>query len=143
MSKVFAIVVPILLGLGVLECSANSKPPVSSSPIGVYQYSGYDKAGKKIVEGLLEITSIESNHLKGTWQLKAIGSREKIGPQVGTGTFIGDLDKDSVRINLNPNMADNNVYLAGKIDGARFHGEWSFSGFAGVISQGTFEARKK
>ena len=143
MSKVFVIVLPLLLGLGSLECDSKSKPAAPASPIGVYQYSGYDKAGKKIVEGLLEITSIESNYLKGTWQLKPIGNPDKIGPQVGTGTFVGDLDKDSVRINLNPNMADNNVTLAGKIEGARFHGAWSYSGFAGVISQGTFEARKK
>ena len=143
MSKVFAIVLPVLLGLSILECNSKSKPPAPSSPIGVYQYSGYDKAGKKVVEGLLEITSIESNRLKGTWQLKPIGNAEKIGPQVGTGTLVGELNKDTVNINLNPNMADNNVNLTGKIEGAHFHGDWSFSGFAGVISQGTFEGRRK
>jgi len=143
MFKLLSIGMPLLLGLGILECNSASKQSAPASPLGVYQYSGYDKAGKKIVEGQLEITSLESDHLKGTWELKPVGNPDKIGPQTGKGSFVGELEKDALRINMNPNMNDNNVYLAGKIDRGRLRGDWSFSGFAGVISQGTFEAKRK
>jgi len=143
MGKILSVLLSVMLGIGILECNS-SKQSAPDSPIGVYQYTGYDKAGKRIVEGSLEITSLDdANHLKGTWQLKPVGNADKIGPQTGSGTFVGDVDKDTVRINLNPNMADNNVYLSGKIERNRIQGDWSFSGFAGVISQGKFEANRK
>jgi hypothetical protein len=48
-----------------------------------------------------------------------------------------------ININLNPNIFDNNVILRGIIEDRRFHGTWSFSGFAGKLSEGTFEATRK
>ena len=144
MLRIVAVVVlPIFLSLWLIECHSKSKPSSKPSIIGVYQYSAYDKNGNKIGEGQLEVTSIESNRIKGQWRLRAVGNPQNVGPQVGNGAFEGTIEQDSVSINLNPNMADNNVTLAGKLDGARLRGSWSFSGFAGVISQGTFEATKK
>lgn len=119
-------------------------------PIGDYQYTGYDKTGGKIVEGRLSITSVEPRRnkneeyeIKGTWQLKKIGNQKNIGPQVGTGDLIGSIDKGEIYIDLNPNMNDDNVVLHGKFEGRRFHGTWRYSGFAGVLNQGTFEAAGK
>lgn len=117
--------------------------------IGNYQYAGYDENGGKVVEGRLSITSVEprrnkneeSYQIKGNWQLNRIGN-QGIGPQIGTGDLIGSIDKGEISIDLNPNMADNNVILRGKIEGRRFHGTWMFSGFAGAISGGTFEASR-
>ena len=126
------------------HCSRSNKVRQSQpSPLGEYQYTGYDKGGEKIVEGRLSIESLASTQIKGSWQLNKIGNPEKLGPQVGKGTFAGEIKEDRVTINLNPEMADNNVNLAGRIDGLNFRGTWSFSGFAGEINRGTFEARRK
>ncbi len=144
MVKVIAVfLLPFLLVLNAFKCDSKGKPSTSKSPVGIYNYSGYDKSGRKIVEGRLEITSVESNRIKGKWQLRAIGSPDKIGPQRGDGELEGEINPDGLRINLNPSMNDNNVYLSGKMEGSRFHGTWSFSGFAGAINQGTFEAQRK
>ena len=135
-----------------LACSMpKASDQVKPFPVGEYQYTGYDSKGTKIIAGLLSITSAEPKRinsvdtieLKGTWQLDKVGNPERIGPQVGSGDFYGSLVNGEVRIGLNPNMNDNNVNLAGKIENGRFSGEWSYSGFAGRLNQGTFEATKK
>ncbi len=59
-----------------------------------------------------------------------------------TGNLIGEITDDGVRINLNPNMADNNVALSGKITAKVFRGDWSFSGFAGVINRARLQQQQ-
>ena len=142
----------ILILVTVVACSKSyvigqAKP----FPLGDYQYSGYDKKGTKIVEGRVSITSVETKRigsedtiqLKGNWQLNKIGNPEHIGGQTGTGDLVGSIIKGEIDINLNPNISDANVYLRGTIEGRRFHGKWTFSGYAGPVSEGTFEAIRK
>jgi hypothetical protein len=142
----------ILMAASVLTCSkSHGTEPPKPFPVGDYQYSGYDKKGTKIVEGLISITSVETKRigsedtiqLKGKWRLDRIGNPERIGGQVGTGELDGSIIKGEIIIDLNPNMNDANVYLRGTIEGRRFHGKWSFNGYAGPISEGTFEAIRK
>jgi hypothetical protein len=51
--------------------------------------------------------------------------------------------KDEIYLDLNPNINDANVLLRGKIEGKRFHGTWSFNGYSGRVTGGTFEALRK
>ncbi len=44
---------------------------------------------------------------------------------------------------LTRHIFEANVYLHGAIEGRRFHGTWSFKGYAGAITEGTFEAIRK
>lgn len=127
-----------------LDCSGskNNAPP-KTFPLGDYQYVGYDEGGAKVVEGRLSLTSIDGDRLKGTWELKQIGEPKRIGPQVGTGDLIGTVRGTEVLLDLNPNMNDNNVNLHGKVEGKRYKGAWTFNGFAGTLSRGTFEATAK
>jgi len=120
-------------------------------PIGDYRYTSYDNQGAKVVEGQISITSSEKQRigaeekiqLKGNWELKKVGNQEHIGLQEGKGDLIGTLDKDELYLDLNPNMNDANVLLQGTIEGKRFHGTWKFSGYAGAVIKGTFEATKQ
>ena len=144
MLKYVAVVFLSIVACGLIKCDSHSTPTSTPSLAGTYRYVGYDKTGgNKLVEGQLEITSVESNRVKGRWQLKAIGSPQNIGPQLGSGALEGEATNDGLKLNLNPNMADNNVTLAGKIEGRRIRGNWSYSGFAGLINTGTFDATKK
>src|SRR5437899_1498622 len=106
----------IILALGcyTFACSTpNIIAPTESSPVGDYQYTGYDKKGDKVAEGRLSITLVETRRiraeevtqLKGNWQLKKVGTQEHIGPQEGSGELIGSLDKGGIDINLNPNIS--------------------------------------
>ncbi len=134
-----------LLGCYALDCSGrkNNTPPARTFPLGDYQYTGYDEGGSKIVEGRLSLTSLDGEQFKGTWELKQVGEPKNIGPQVGTGDLVGTVHGTEVRIELNPNMNDNNVSLSGKVEGKRYQGTWNYSGFAGRISSGAFEATAK
>jgi hypothetical protein len=144
----------ILLTLScyVIACSSlNTGEQKTPFPVGDYQYTGYDKQGSKVVEGRLSIMSVEPRRIgsetqiqiKGNWQLNKVGNQKQIGPQVGSGDLIGAIIKGEILIDLNPNISDSNVNLRGKIEGRRFHGTWSFDGYAGSISKGTFEAIRK
>ena len=144
----------IILALAcyIFACSTPKTSEITGpSVVGDYQYTGYDKKGGKVVEGRLSITSVETKRirseevtqLKGNWQLKKVGTQEHIGAQEGSGELIGSIDKGELDINLNPNISDANVYLHGTIEGRRFHGTWSAKGYAGAISEGTFEAIRK
>jgi|SRR5918911_4303054 hypothetical protein len=135
-----------VLGCYALDCSGkknNNAPPPKTFPLGEYQYVGYDEGGAKVVEGRLSLTSLDGDRLKGNWELKQVGEPKRIGPQVGSGELVGTVRGTEVLIDLNPNMNDNNVNLSGKVEGKRYTGTWSYSGFAGRISAGTFEATKE
>jgi hypothetical protein len=142
----------LTLGCLVVACSvARTADGAKPFPVGDYDYTSYDEKGDKVVQGIISITSSElrrigseqKTQLKGNWDLKKIGKQEKIGNQEGTGALIGSIENGEIYLDLNPNMSDANVVLRGKIDGKRFHGTWSFNGYAGPISKGTFEAVRK
>ena len=137
----------IVLGLCLVACSAAKSVETAEQgkpvPLGEYKYTGFDKSGKRIVEGRLSITAVKGKQIEGDWELKEIDNPGRIGPQVGSGALVGSVDEQKVYINLNPNISDANVFLNGTNESGSYKGTWSFSGIAGPISQGTFEAVKK
>ena len=144
MKTLFTYLMVFTLGFQLLDCSKSKTAPAPKPfPVADYQYTGYDKNHVKIVEGTLSVASIAAGEIRGTWSLRKIGDPQAIGPQVGSGEFVGQLDEGQANINLNPNMADNNVNLSGKFDKDRFSGTWTHSGFAGPMNQGSFEAKRK
>jgi len=66
-----------------------------------------------------------------------------IGPQVGRGKLTGRVYGTTIGLGLNPDMVDNNVFLAGTIVGGRITGVWEYAGFPGVLNRGTFAAALK
>ena len=144
MKTLTAYLLAFALSFYALDCAGKKNVPQDKRfPLGEYHYTGYDENGVKVVEGRLSITSLEAERIKGTWEFKQIGGPHRIGPQVGEGKLIGSVRGKEVFINLNPNMADNNVNLRGQVEGDRYRGSWSHDGFAGSMSAGTFEATGK
>ena len=142
----------MMISIAAVSCSRvmmaeQSKP----APIGDYAYTSFDKSGEKVVEGRISIESVEPRRIgndevpqiKGTWELKKVGNQQPIGGQVGIGELNGSIVKGEIILDLNPNMNDANVILTGTIEGKRFHGKWSFNGYAGSLNAGTFEAIRK
>ncbi|MCH7763156.1 MAG: hypothetical protein IIB95_05365 [Candidatus Marinimicrobia bacterium] len=108
----------------------------------MYQYSSFDSLGVKIVEGTFSIEYGDTISISGEWDFEKIGNPENIGPQVGEGHLIGTIENDDFFAELKPEWIDNNVHLVGIIEGNKISGNWYYSGFAGIINDGTFIAEK-
>jgi hypothetical protein len=151
MRTLAAILSVVICGYGFACSTTRGVDSNKPFPVGDYQYTSFDEKGDKVTEGRISITSSErrkiyseeTTQLKGNWELKKVGNQERIGLQEGKGDLVGSIDKDVIVINLNPNISDANVYLHGKIEGKRFHGTWSFNGYQGPVTKGTFEATKQ
>ena len=114
----------------------------SSPNTGQYRYTAYLNS-TLVVEGTIQIDSLNPQNVTGQWNFHAVGQpRNDIGPQIGSGNFTGSFDGSALTINLNPEMADNNVTLHGIFNANTIRGDWSFSGFAGIVNQGPFMAQQ-
>ena len=125
-----------------LTCKTSNK---LNTILGEYNYYVYDSGGSKIAEGTLSITSLENNQLKGQWNLKAVGNTKtkNIELLLGKSQFEGMLKGGKISITSNPGMNDNNVFLNGEFHENELKGTWNCSTFAGPISKGKFEAKRK
>lgn len=130
----------VLLGCVLVLCGCATVSD-DSTALGTFRYTGYDQAGTAIVEGWLRLEMQDAVTVSGRWQLQAIGNPQNIGPQVGSGNLGGDLrNGQELTLNLNPQMADNNVFLAGTYTPAEITGTWNWATMLGTVNQGTFRA---
>ena len=147
----FVFLVFMLSSLALACSTVKTSEPAKPFPVGDYRYTSYDVNHDKVVEGRISITSSEVRRigsedkiqLKGNWELKKVGTQQRIGLQEGKGDLIGSIEQGEIYLNLNPNVSDANVGLRGKIDGKFFRGTWTLVGIAGPINKGTFEAVKE
>jgi hypothetical protein len=112
-------------------------------PWGDYEYHAYNLDGKQVATGRFHLAPIpDSREFVGRWDISRVGGANEadIGPQTGSGNLTGLRRRDALAIQLNPDMADNNVVLAGVLEGKRLDGTWDHSGFAGPMQRGTFRA---
>lgn len=133
----------LVLGL-VVACSANGVDPRGSLKSAVLHYRAASAQGVPLLAGNLRLAVHDDSTVTGTWAIDWIAGADtsaRVGPQVGTGTFGGQLLADgSVELNLNPSYADNNVFLSATATTDGLSGQWSWSGFPGVLSSGRFTA---
>jgi len=143
--KISCLFVLALALLTFLSCEDNEQN--DNIPHGAFRYTGTYQ-GTAVVKGWLQFSSTNVQDLRGNWHLEKVGEPAvKLGPQIGDGQFQGSVNDDGlVVLQLNPGNADNNVGLAGRFQGEPFSsnltGTWTYTGFAGLISQGDFTARK-
>ena len=136
--KYLRLLIVLLAAVFIVSCSDDDP-----SQTGRYRYTAFH-SGIRVVEGFIYLDEVSTTRVSGRWELGRIGSSDvEVGPQIGTGTLEGSFDGQTIGINLNPGIADNNVFLSGTFQGDTIRGEWSFSGFPGVISEGTFIAEQQ
>lgn len=82
--------------------------------------------------GLMEITIAKDSTLTGSWDISAIdGFENEIGPQIGKGMLEGQISDGKVWINMNPRIADYNIFLNGNYSNNEYEGNWYLSTFRG------------
>ena len=143
MKKRFIFSVLLVLSLAFYFCDKDNPLDGIKIPDGAYAYTGYDSTGVEIVQGWIKFEFADKATLSGEWELDKIGKPQNIGPQVGSGQLVGSFQNSQLYLNLNPQYADNNVFLACPYDDQKLEGKWTYSGFPGVINYGSFKAEKK
>jgi len=112
---------------------------------GVLRYSASSLQGDQLLTGTLRLAVHADSTITGTWQIDWVAGADTtapVGPQVGNGTLSGrQLADGRVQLNLNPFYADNNVFLTATVIVTGLSGEWSWSGFAGPLANGRFQAQ--
>ena len=121
--------------------TACSKNTVNSENDNHYDYTAFNSSGTRVAEGVLWLNITDST-ITGNWEIQAIGNPQNIGPQIGEGDLIGDYNRDSLWVELQPQMRDNNLMLIGKLEGSEYSGRWIYSSFIGVTAAGAFHAKK-
>lgn len=114
----------------------------------LYSYKGFSRSGELVVTGDLAIEGAirKGEPFRGTWRFNNVGTAETkdwrspkyIGPQDGSGSFIGKWD-DSLVMEFQQ-AVDNNIVLIGDLAGDQITGRWEFHTDAGVSNTGTFKA---
>jgi len=138
LAPLLAVALAALLGPG---CDGMTGP--GSIPDGGYAYTGFGSDGAVIVRGWLTLDLANPARVTGAWHLDPVGSPQNIGPQTGDGQILGQMSDGTLNVDLNPGNADNNVFLTGPVGGNAFRGRWTYSSFAGVVNEGSFEALRR
>ena len=141
-----------VLALALLAgCLASCSDVLSNSEkddvSGTFQYTGYNQQGVVVVRGTITLSDNKSGLVNGRWNLQAVGSPDRLGPQVGQGDVRGEISLRSngvstLTLNLNPEWADNNVLLFGQGQSSKIEGEWHWSTLLGAVERGRFIATR-
>ena len=129
----------ILLFMGWQSCSELDE----GVPTGAFDYTAYDSLYTKLITGWFTMVLDSDSTITGEWHFTNVGDvRDDIGPQLGDGTIEGNLSQNAFYLNLNPEWADNNVFLVGFESNGSYSGMWMFSTLTGATNQGPFIATR-
>ena len=111
-----------------------------------YEYTAY--VAKSLVicaNGILDMSIDSDSTIAGTWNINSGAgfSEKEVGPQVGTGELEGQIEKGKILLNLNPDWADNNIFLQGQYAEDQFGGNWIWSTIIGQTALGGFIIKKQ
>jgi hypothetical protein len=152
MNTIWLIVAAVLcLVVGCNSPGADERSPAAdraddaSFGVAQWKYITRDGEGNALTEGLLTMPHPLRPDVSfaGSWQARYVGpdgQRDKIGPQLNGGRLTGEFTEGQFRLQLNPNMNDNNVTFIGTVQDDRITGAWEYATFLGVTNKGTFEA---
>ena len=131
----------ILLLIIFISCN-KSDAVVSPDKGNFFQYTAFASSGTTVAQGWL-FMKLQNNLVSGEWETQRIGQAEHIGPQTGRGALAGGYSGDSLWVDLQPQMRDNNLLLQGCLKNNTYSGKWIYISFIGPASMGTFTAKEK
>lgn len=132
-------ILPVIL-VSLFSCSDSLIPDTLP---GTYNLTAFDSLGVKISQGSLTVNLNNDSKMEGEWSFIQVGSNSDVGFKFGDGKYTGTVSGDTVRINLNPDMIDNNINLFGIFNDGVIAGKWEWSTFIGITAHGTFNAVKE
>jgi hypothetical protein len=142
--KYFYYTALFLLLIYVISCSGSKYTPAALKT-GEYSFSMSDSSGNTLVEGEMKLDTNADGIIYGTYNFtnKYVTNFPGFSTMTGSceGTYVRS--EGLVHLNMNPKVADANVFIGAKIYRSSLAGEWSFSTFRGVKTIGKFVAKIK
>ncbi len=125
----------------VISCSGSKYTPVDIKT-GNYSFSMSDSIGNTLADGDMNIDT-SAGKVSGTYSFTKKYVSDFPGLSTMGGSFAGTYEKSEgmVHINMNPKLADANVYIGARVYRSSLAGEWSFTTLKGVRAAGKFVAK--
>jgi hypothetical protein len=154
MNKKIKIIFPVIIALSLLVGACGSsdttgklKDKYRKAPVrlGTYEFMIYDTTSFRLADGNLIVESAVNNRLAGSYEIMNQYVDEIPGIFEKKGQFEGQysLEEKKISINMNPKIADANVFLFGDTYKDSIIGTWNFSTMRGVTNKGMFKAYYK
>lgn len=140
MNKIFFFLI-FIVSVFVLSCSG-SKYSAVDIKTGNYSFSMSDSTGNTLTEGDMKIDT-SAGKVYGTYSFTKKYVSDFPGLSTMGGNFDGSFEKSKgmVHLNMNPKLADANVFINAKVFRNSIAGEWSFSTYTGIKATGKFVAK--
>jgi len=133
-----------IFALIVISCSGSKYTPVDIKT-GNYNFSMSDSSGNTIAEGDMNIDTGTGGKVYGTYSFTNKYVSSYPGLNTMGGTFDGAYSKTDgmLHLNMNPKLADANVFVEARVYRNSIAGDWSFTTMKGVKARGHFVANGK
>jgi hypothetical protein len=102
-----------------------------------------DSNNTSLSEGELVVESFLAKKISGNYKVTKMYV-DKINGLKSKGKFEGTADDQmqNININMNPKLADANLFITAKVTGDSLNGTWDYSTIKGVTSAGFFKSIK-
>lgn len=130
-------------GLFYYSCSSSNYEVTKGLQKGEYDLTIYDSVNHKLMDGTMNIESVEGAIVKGKYKIvnrydSSIAAINRLNAGKMTAQYssaTGDIG-----FNMNPLIADDNIFLGGKVYADSISGKWNHSIFRGTMGWGYFKA---
>jgi hypothetical protein len=142
---IIAAIIPLTF-YGCMRCQNKTvvTSPFVESFLDNYNYELTDSSGTKLAEGTLRTRVYTEPDFKGTYTAAKLNGDNALTILPLEGKLTGTLDEKNKKafINMNPGIADDNVFLRFKVSEDGLVGTWERSGMMGIKGKGLFKAVK-
>lgn len=141
MNRVYFIII-VLFSIVILSCSGSKYTPVPFQT-GNYSFSMSDSSGNKLIDGDMKLDTNAQGKISGTYSItkKYVDNFPGLSTMTGNceGTYVKS--EGTIHLNMNPKLADANVFIGARIYRTALAGEWNYSTFRNLNStKGKFTA---
>ena len=140
----------VLIAVTYSGCTNCAEKEVVYSPfvkalLGNYNFRMADSTGSTVVEGVISPKEFTDPNISGTYTVTNYleGSYKTEINQSGNFTGVLEEKTRKIFINMNPKVADNNIFLRLEVIGTELKGTWEKSTMMGLKGKGNFTASKK
>jgi hypothetical protein len=140
-----AAIIPLTF-CGCMRCENKTvfTSPFVESFLANYNYELIDSAGNKLTDGTLRTRIYKEPDFTGTFTASKLTEDNALKILPSDGKLTGTLDEKNRKgfINMNPAIADDNVFLRFTVTESALDGTWERSGMTGTKAKGFFRAVK-